>query len=518
MRWGMLLTCLMMIALVGVSAQANAQEAEACPALVSRALDSMADNCGEVGRNTACYGYSLVQAAFAETVEDNFFSEPSQQAPLATLTTLQTSPLDVELDRWGIAVMNVQANIPNTLPGQSVVFVLMGDVQVSNAVAEDALPPEVEPVTIITLVGANVRSRPSQNANVLISAPAGTDLPADGISENGQFLRVVYQDIPGWVSLMAVDVPDGMLATLPTLSDAPQSPMQAFYFSTGFSAPECNEAPPSTLVVQGPEGITVDLTANGVDIRLSSAIALRTGPDNSLSITVLAGSARVEGVGLPAGFGVEVQLPETFDLEAALQQPQIVAPPEIVEVAMPQPLDFETLDQLTPLEDLPGELMNYDLDLPTISDIQAVVQEVSAPPVQPTLPPAVIDAPVPVISNPQPAPPVSLPGLPTSTPIPAFYAPIVTSPTNGSVFNIFPRYTNVAWDAVPGAENYTVIVEYYDPFGGAWYPMSTGTGITGTTHTFEFVGAQPGRVRVCAVRNAGAEQLCSGWIGFEYTI
>ncbi len=49
--------------------------------------------------------------------------------------------------------------------------------------------------------------------------------------------------------------------------------MQAFYFRTSISGTQCTEAP-NSLVVQGPQDVAVDITANGADIRLGSTIAL----------------------------------------------------------------------------------------------------------------------------------------------------------------------------------------------------------------------------------------------------
>lgn len=99
--------------------------------------------------------------------------------------------------------------------------------------------------------------------------------------------------------------------------------------------------------------------------------------------------------------------------------------------------------------------------------------------------------------------------------------PVQLSPANGTVFNNYPRTTTLQWSAVPGAASYTVQVYYYQPgdttcTGGA--PDYLAPNITGTSYTFDFVGAQPGCWKVWAVDAAGRQSPMSGWWEFSYTI
>src|SRR5687768_6811249 len=84
------------------SVQAQTDNA-ACPALVEQALFELGSNCSALDRNSACYGYNLVDAAFSQPVADDFFSKPSDRSELVTLKTIQTTPLDLALEQWGIA-------------------------------------------------------------------------------------------------------------------------------------------------------------------------------------------------------------------------------------------------------------------------------------------------------------------------------------------------------------------------------------------------------------------------------
>ena len=102
-------------------------------------------------------------------------------------------------------------------------------------------------------------------------------------------------------------------------------------------------------------------------------------------------------------------------------------------------------------------------------------------------------------------------------------APTMVSPACGATFSNFPRITNFVWKPVTGAVSYIVEV---DCFGcckiGAWCTDIGQTwkiekGITTTTYSHDFVGAQPGRWRVSAVDATGKEGAKSAWCGFVYT-
>jgi hypothetical protein len=253
-------------------------EGEMCPALVERALNELADSCGDLERNNACYGFNRVDATFLQEMAEDFFSRPADRTELTVVDTIHTAALDVLTERWGVAVLNVQANIPDTIPGQGVIFLLLGDVEVDSAGAEEAQLANT-PLPIIPTTNANIRSAPSINANVIGSAPQGVPLTADGISTDGQWLHVYYGTDPGWISATVLEVQD--FSPLPILSSdsttEASSPMQAFYFRTGFGDPVCNEAP-DLLTIQGPNRFTVDLSVNGADINIGSTAGMRTLP------------------------------------------------------------------------------------------------------------------------------------------------------------------------------------------------------------------------------------------------
>lgn len=260
-----------------IHAQPSPAADETCPVFVNDALALLADNCDALDRNSACYGFNQVFASFAEAVGPDTFVQPSDRVALTLLQTIQTAPLDLALERWGIAVMNVQANVPNTLPGQAVTFLLLGDTQITNQVApEDAHTP-ADPIAVRVQSGGNVnlRSGPGTNTSVAAVIAPNTELNADALNDAGDWVRVEHDGALAWISRSLVTAVDdtGDVDALPPASVDAFTPMQAFYFTTGIGVSDCVGAPDS-LVVQGPEDFSVDLQANGANFTIGSTVIL----------------------------------------------------------------------------------------------------------------------------------------------------------------------------------------------------------------------------------------------------
>jgi hypothetical protein len=142
-RWLLLLVSLGLLA--GGPARLAAQEGAACPAIVGTALDMAGEVCAGLGRNTACYGHDRVEAILRAEDGGLAFAAPADRVPLAALETLHTAALDESTEEWGVAVLHVQANLPDTLPGQAVTMLLMGDASLEDASTEDAAPGTATP-------------------------------------------------------------------------------------------------------------------------------------------------------------------------------------------------------------------------------------------------------------------------------------------------------------------------------------------------------------------------------------
>ncbi len=275
---GVVLALLMITSAVVVGAQPAT-----CTPLLERALVALDENCGGIERNSACYGYNRVEATFASAdFPAEAFSQPSDIAALGDFSTITTAPLDELADEWGVALMRVQANLPGTLPGQNVTFVLMGDV----SLASD--------------------------------------------EEN-----------------------------------ATESPMQAFYFTTGVGNPNCVDSP-NALIVQSPQGEQVELTINGANVSLASTafltLAETPGGVQGIELTMAEGEAVInETMIVPEGHWAlipieDTRLDDTFPVTIADERPACRPTPEIHRD------NFEGLLNLLPEVALPEAVDNIDTD------------------------------------------------------------------------------------------------------------------------------------------------------------
>lgn len=255
-----------------------AQDSLTCDELVEGFLEDLEANCTGVGRNSACYGVRALDAEFVDmdTLPEDYFVEPGNIADVLELVNLTSSVYNPEIPEWGVALMNLQANVPNTLPGQNVTFIMMGDMELENGVEPDEAFISDTSISLTVADATIANYLPSSNSDFVMSVPAGAEVLADAKSSNGFWVRIAYDERPGWIAISKLDeISTARLIGLPMIDIDTQAPMQAFYFQTGIGQPQCFEAP-SILVVQGPEDFAVDITANGAQIRIDSTIALRT--------------------------------------------------------------------------------------------------------------------------------------------------------------------------------------------------------------------------------------------------
>lgn len=321
---------------------ATAQD-DTCSATVAQALAAVQDGCSATARNQACYGYVALSATPREGVENFTFSQEGDLVNVGDLSTLRLSALDTTANTWGIAMMKLQANLPATLPGQNVTFLMFGDVEIQNAVE-----PGGATVGITSNGGINIRNSPSTNGAVIGSLSNGETLSANGRNADSTWLRIQIPDSDslGWVFAELV-TPDGDVSVLPVVDasseEVPFQPMQAFYFQTGISETTCDAAPADGILIQTPEGAgKVNLRANDVDIQLGSTAFLQAQPSSVMTVSVVEGEGTVTSNGetlvIPAGSQVTIPVDD--------QMRAIDAPSD------PQPYTEELVDPL-PVQVLP---------------------------------------------------------------------------------------------------------------------------------------------------------------------
>jgi len=457
--------------LVLCGARIAAQPPPTCPEFVQAALENIAYNCGVLGRNTACYGYDRVDTTFATQVEIGYFSQPTDRAALDELRTIRTSPLDAVQQQWGIAVMNVQANVPGTLPGQAVTFLMLGDATVENRVtAEDAFMLD-DTVAVTVPADAVLRSAPMSNSNITALIPAETPLEADAIDESGDWLRASDGEFFGWLRRDEIAEP-GAVEALPVFTEASRSPMQAFYFSTGVGEPECNQAP-SVVTVQSPEQFQVELEINGEAVRIGSIIDLTTLADDQIAFTVREGTLEAVRTGQVARTGETITA--TIDEDGTITDWGEVRPATAAEASIGQAAQ-EALANLLP--DVEEPIIAAEEDTATVrtSDAGEVIHVVQRGETLFSIG-TLYDASLPAIVDRNnlsdegivyvgqelviPNPGSGFIGLPNLTPEPPRISTSVdctafrgTSPSGGLAYG----ENTFFWDAAPGATAYRLIV------------------------------------------------------------
>jgi hypothetical protein len=117
----------LLIILIGTTTLAQST----CGELVTRALEKTSANCNNPLPNTVCYGNGLIFAQ-AQTGTNLIFAGDGDIAPIDAFAGITHSPLDESLQIWGVSLMSLQADVPDTAPGQVVQIIVFGNVEVND--------------------------------------------------------------------------------------------------------------------------------------------------------------------------------------------------------------------------------------------------------------------------------------------------------------------------------------------------------------------------------------------------
>lgn len=296
-----------------------------CPTLVKQALAVTEDLCKETENNQACYGNIRLQAKPTSQAKNFVFSKPGDHANIADIKSLQLSPMTLESGEWGVALMHVQANLPNT-NHNNLLLLAFGDVFLENAAPV--------PTILDGEVGddfVNVRWLPTTDSRTLIALKPGQKVKVIERLGDNSWLRINLPDDgeAGWIKTELLNM-KGDLNTLRT-SGATQPyyrPMQAFTFKSGTSGGQaCAEIPQDGLLIQTPEGAgEVQLWINQVVIKLGSTVYFQARPDGDMTVTTLEGHATIEALGVSytaiAGSSIHVKLDGNMKPISAPSLPQ----------------------------------------------------------------------------------------------------------------------------------------------------------------------------------------------------
>ncbi|MCA0454092.1 MAG: SH3 domain-containing protein [Chloroflexi bacterium] len=320
-----------------------------CPALVQQALAATGTMCGSTAKNEACYGNINLTATPTFGVQNFRFSQPGDRVAVSDIKSLQLSPMTVDTGEWGVALMNIEANLPAAKPA-TVTLLAFGDVMLENAAAV----PTLLDVQVTSSNPINVRQMPNMNAGVIGSLQPDQTVTALERIVDGSWLRVQLPDSEqmGWVSSEFITA-SGDLRTLNIVEGTQPHyrPMQAFTFRSGKEGTQgCTEIPEDGLIIQTPEGAgEVQLWINEVVVKLGSTVYFQAQPNSDMRVTTLEGHATVESQGITytAAAGSSLSVPLDADMRAA-------APP-----TMPVAYEMAAVAGL-PVDQLPREISIHE--------------------------------------------------------------------------------------------------------------------------------------------------------------
>lgn len=335
---------IVLLGLLLTSVPISAQQ-DTCPDIVQRALNIAGEACGGTARNQVCYGNLRLDAQGSGA--DFRFKQIGDRAGIANLRSLTTYPLDEKTGEWGIAVMKVQANLPDSLPGQNLTFILFGD-----ATLENAVDPKLADAPVLSgrsRSSANLRSGPGTSFSIQGGLSQDEAVTLVGRNAAGDWLLVRREAGLAWVSASLIRS-DSDFAELVVVGDDTRftAPMQAFRLRNGLADNHCDEAPVSGLVVQSPEGAKVSFQVNGVDVQMGSTALFRALPDAILRVINLQGEVSVSHQGQtitlqpgqsldvpegsPAGPPALYGIGEAQSLPVSLLPDNITIPPVILSI------------------------------------------------------------------------------------------------------------------------------------------------------------------------------------------
>jgi hypothetical protein len=111
-------------------------QADNCPTLVKEALDAAETLCSPTERNEACYGNVQIDVSLNDA--SLTFANQGDIIPLSAIDHLTLAGLDMTDGTWGVLLMRAQADIPDSMPGQNVTFLLFGESEMENLSGTDA--------------------------------------------------------------------------------------------------------------------------------------------------------------------------------------------------------------------------------------------------------------------------------------------------------------------------------------------------------------------------------------------
>ncbi len=289
------------VSAVGPAQPLNAESFDKlCQDILSRALTLTEQGCGSTGRNQACYGYTTVQGKLQPGVDEaaHPFLKGGDIQPVRFFEAIRTSALNVEQGTWGMAMLKMQANLPDTNPGQNVTFILFGDTNL------EPDPSRTNAFYLSTNLGELSCKQIPQNS-VVVRAPNnvtvtfdvnGVQISASSVvvlrsSPTGQFL---VRTVEGHVTVTAQNVTQQLLA-----GQELTVPLAAPDFHSPGGPPSEPVAAPWETPLEGPTQVinTLDSTADNYTGAITLEGPIEAMNDYIPSLTIYGQIVRLNKLG-----------------------------------------------------------------------------------------------------------------------------------------------------------------------------------------------------------------------------
>ncbi|HEY3310850.1 MAG TPA: hypothetical protein VGK00_04345 [Anaerolineales bacterium] len=262
---------------------------KSCQDLIEQAIRISNDHCDRIGPNQVCYGNITIKADLLPSAQQKFTSA-GDMVDIQNVQKLYTTPLDLQKKEWGIAVLNIIANLPRSLPGEAVKMVVFGNTTLGTNEGTD-----IQSFYFSSELGQIVCDKVPFDG-IMISMPDGTGVK---LIINGSELM-----LRGNASLSAVQN-SNMNITLFSGTASITADGQTMYFGAGqmVQVPLGGATgtdpvgPPSDPVAIGPDEATLGCTLNPL---LCQASAIPTLDPAAIIATLNAGLTGTPEATVPA--------------------------------------------------------------------------------------------------------------------------------------------------------------------------------------------------------------------------
>ena len=269
-----------------------------CPLVVTQVLEAVSNNCNDLGRNEICYGHNRLTALNFDNEPVDNLDDVGDTSDIIDIASVATSPYDPNNETWGIALLSLQANLPDTIVGQNVTIVVFGDTELtSHVIPEDRL---VESLSASSTGAINIRSGAGTNFSRVGVLSIGQDVTLTGRNTGSDWVQIETDDGAGWVFAELLDI-DGDVSLLGIVDNDMThdyvAPMQAYSLQTGIGNSSCADVPPDGVLIQSPTNTTVNFLINGIEVQIGSTVFIQY-IGGHLVVTTLEGTVTVTSAGV----------------------------------------------------------------------------------------------------------------------------------------------------------------------------------------------------------------------------